>query len=185
MMRTRSRSQSLRRGRIAAILIVVLLVPAAAAFGAGVKDYAGVPVPADFKTFSDAKGKFTVSYPAGWTLDVKETMLVLAAPDNSAKLNIQVMGSEEKFEDFVNERRKGLKKYTTGFLSDGPAAFGPLEAHYWSFHLQNEQGAKPAAILIFRKGNRFFMVAYSSLMDRWEKVSAQFEQIISSIKPGD
>ncbi len=170
------------------ILAFALLAPGAGVLAADVKDYAKAPAPANSTTFADAKGRFTMSVPMAWTAKIQEAGVQIFAPDNSSNLKVEALDAQgEALEGIVDATRPELKKNAKDnvLLSDAPAAFGPFAARHWIFHLEPRGIIVRVAQLLFKKGDRLFVISYASLPQKWETHSANCEQIIASLKPGE
>lgn len=155
-------------------------------FAAEGRDYSKGEVPPTFKPFTDADGRFKLSYPIDWSAKRDAQGAGFFATDNSSNLKVQVIpAGEASLEQVVNETRTRLRKTIKElkFISDGPASFGSIEAHHWV--LDGDFGTKVRlAQLMFRDGQRLFIVSYGSQPEKWERHSAACLQIIASLKPG-
>ncbi|RJR40878.1 MAG: hypothetical protein C4576_19345 [Desulfobacteraceae bacterium] len=158
------------------------------AIAAKVKDYAKGDVPKSFKLFSDGKGRFAVSYPGDWDAPKPDDEGVqIFAPDNSSNMRIQVFDvGEDSLESIARATKDGLKKNIKAikFLSDRPAAFGAHKARHRVFQGEVQGTLVKIGQLLFKKGNRMFVINYGSTPKRWDEHSAVSKKIIASLKPG-
>jgi hypothetical protein len=70
------------------------------------------------------------------------------------------------------------------FLSDTPAAFGAYKARHRIFQGEVQGVLVKIGQLLFKKGERLFVIAYGCTPERWDTHSAVCRKIIASLKPG-
>jgi hypothetical protein len=153
--------------------------------------YVGAPIPDDWTTFRSKQALFEVWYPAAWTVDIKQHLILrpsFAESDwtaySPAMTLIVGTGGEQDQEKLLSTFGKTLSKNFSKFrlLSEERVEHRGLQGACYRFLFEKDSSTWEAAMLCLIEFGKIFVFDASGKVDHVAKHREELEAVIASLR---